>query len=146
MFSTCCVVIWTSLVTKDSNRKLICFMGILKEMKPYQLWCIRGDIGKCDVLINVMFCLIWFFCINYNLSMALNLVKCIVFIPGFVLLLLLFTVKLLWYNLYCEKRYINKCDLTWLDLLWNFVSPSLFSWCWPPLRNSVYICLEKVVT
>jgi len=25
-------------------------------------------------------------------------------------------VKLLWYNLYCEKRYINKCDLTWLEL------------------------------
>jgi len=24
------------------------------------------------------------------------------------------TVKLLWYNLYCEKCYINKCDLTWL--------------------------------
>jgi len=25
------------------------------------------------------------------------------------------SVKLLWYNLYCEKRYINKCDLTWLN-------------------------------
>jgi len=23
------------------------------------------------------------------------------------------SVKLLWYNLYCKKHYINKCDLTW---------------------------------
>ncbi len=35
------------------------------------------------------------------------------------------SVKLLWHNQYCIKRYINKGDLTWLYILYTWCTPGV---------------------
>ncbi len=50
--------------SQSSNRKLSCFIGFLKEVGMHQLWLVGGNIGKCDVLINVIF--VWHNAIYIN--------------------------------------------------------------------------------